>query len=156
MTGKLQREIGQTKPFSSLEEEVFLNLQRSAEVLMRRLTETLRPSELTPTQYNVLCILRGAEPEGLPCRELGTRMVTHDPDITRLLDRLETRGLVGRSRGEADRRVVYTRITAEGLGLLEKLDGRVRDFLADQLGHLGPNRLRTLGELLERLRGEDA
>ena len=156
MAGKLQREIGQSKPFPSVEEEIFLNLQRSAEVLMRRLAEMLKPSELTPTQYNVLRILRGAEPDGLPCREIGTRMVTHDPDITRLLDRLETRGLVGRSRGEADRRVVYTRVTAEGLELLREIDGQVADFMAVQLGHLGSDRLRTLGDLLERLRGEGA
>ena len=99
MAGRLQKEIRQTKPFASLEEEIFLNLQRTAEVLMRRLTEELKPSDLTPTQYNVLRILRGAEPDGLPCREISARMVTHDPDVTRLLDRLEKRGLVGCSRG---------------------------------------------------------
>ena len=155
MSGRLQREIGQRRPFANLEEEVFLNLQRSAEVLMRRLTEVMKPAELTPTQYNVLRILRGAGPEGLPCREIGARMVTHDSDVTRLLDRLGARGLVARSRGERDRRVVSTRITDEGLRLVATLDETVRDFMARELGHIGRERLRTLGELLEEVRGPE-
>jgi DNA-binding MarR family transcriptional regulator len=155
MSGRLQREIGQRRPFENLEEEVFLNLQRSAEVLTRRLTEVMKPAELTPTQYNVLRILRGAEPDGLPCREIGARMVTHDSDVTRLLDRLGARGLVTRSRGERDRRVVSTRITDEGLRLLATLDETVRDFMARELGHLGRERLRTLAELLEEVRGPE-
>jgi DNA-binding MarR family transcriptional regulator len=155
MSGRLQREIGQRRPFANLEEEVFLNLQRSAEVLTRRLTEVMKPAELTPTQYNVLRILRGAEPDGLPCREIGARMVTHDSDVTRLLDRLGARGLVTRSRGERDRRVVSTRITDEGLRLVATLDEGVRDFMARELGHIGRERLRTLGELLEEVRGPE-
>ena len=155
MSGRLQREIGQRRPFANLEEEVFLNLQRSAEVLSRRLTEVMKPADLTPTQYNVLRILRGAEPEGLPCREIGARMVTHDSDVTRLLDRLGARGLVTRSRGERDRRVVSTRITDQGLRLVATLDETVRDFMARELGHIGRERLRTLGELLEEVRGPE-
>jgi DNA-binding MarR family transcriptional regulator len=150
MAGRLQQEIRQAKPFVNREEEVFLLIQRTAEVLTRRLAEALKPSELTPTQYNVLRILRGAEPEGLPCREISDRMVTYDPDITRLLDRLETRELVGRARGEKDRRVVFTRITPDGLGLLAELDAALERFLAAELGHLGRERLQTLATLLEQ------
>ena len=106
-----KEEIPKGKPSRSLGEEAFLNLQRTADAFMRGFEETLRPFGLTQTQYNVLRILRGARPHGLPCRELGERMITRDPDVTRLLDRLETRGLVARSRDAKDRRVIFTRIT---------------------------------------------
>src|ERR687889_628908 len=89
VTGRLQREIKQTKPFASLEEEVILNLARTAEYLGARAAEVFKRSDLTGTQYNVLRILRGAGSEGLSCREIGERMVTTVPDVTRLLDRRE-------------------------------------------------------------------
>lgn len=133
------------------EEGVFLALQRAAEVLMRRLAEELKPSELTPTQYNVLRILRGAGAEGIPCREVSARMVTHDPDITRLLDRLEARGLVSRTRSDADRRVIYARIEPDGLALLAELDGVLRAFMVARLGHFGRERLDLLREILTDL-----
>jgi DNA-binding MarR family transcriptional regulator len=150
MAGKLQDAIKQSKPFPTLEEEVFLSLQWSAEVLMRRLAEALKPSDLTPTQYNVLRILRGAEPDGLPCREIGERMVTHDSDVTRLLDRLESRDLVRRARGEQDRRIVFARIAAPGIELLDALDAPIQEFMVGQLGHLGREKLASLSHLLER------
>ncbi len=105
MTSRLQTEIQQTKPFESLEEETCLNLQRTAEALMHGLEAGLKPAGLSPSQYNVLRILRGAGAE---------RMVTRDPDMTWLLDRLEARGLVMRARDRADRRVITVRITPEG------------------------------------------
>ena len=86
-------------------------------MLSRRLAHVLKTEELSSNQYNVLRILRGA-PEGLPCGEIGSRMITRDPDITRLLDRLEKRGLISRCRETKDRRMVLTRISAEGLKLL--------------------------------------
>ena len=112
----------------------------------------LKPYGISSTQYNVLRILRGAEPNGLACREMGERMITRDPDITRLLDRLEARGLIARRRDDQDRRVVMSRITEDGLALLEQLDGPVDDFLGDLLGRLGGARLKTLIELLEETR----
>jgi len=152
MTGRLRAEIKQQKPFQTLQQEAFLNLLRTADALMRGEVEVLKPAGLSPAQYNVLRILRGAGAGGLACREVGERMVTRDPDITRLLDRLEERGLVMRSREREDRRVITTRITEEGLDLLKKLDGPVARLHEQQLGHLGAKRLRSLIALLEAAR----
>jgi DNA-binding MarR family transcriptional regulator len=152
MTGKLQAAIRQTRPFPSLEAEAFLNLQRSADALMRGLAELLRRADLSPTQYNVLRILRGAGPDGLSCGEVGERLVTRDPDITRLLDRMERRGLIARSRGRSDRRVVRVRITRDGLDLVNPLDVPIVALHRRQLGELGNRRLRTLIDLLEQAR----
>jgi DNA-binding MarR family transcriptional regulator len=152
MVTKLQRELKQTKPFGSLEEEVILNLARTAEYVMSREAEVFKLADLTPTQYNALRILRGAGAEGLTCGEISERMVTKDSDITRLLDRLERRGLVSRERPENNRRVVLTRITDEGLRLLAELDEPVNESHHRLAGHLGRARLKTLNELLEMLR----
>ena len=121
MTGLLE-EIKQTRPFASKEEEVYLNLQRTAEALRWSVVETLKPYELTPSQYNVLRILRGTGAEGVNCSEISERLVTKDSDITRLLDRLVARNLVERERHGKDRRVIIARITEEGLKLLAELD----------------------------------
>ena len=129
----------------------FLELLRTTDMLSRRLIAVLKTEDLSPTQYNVLRILRGA-PEGLPCGEIASRMITRDPDITRLLDRLEKRGLISRSRETKDRRMVLTRITPEGLELLARLDEPVQEAHRKQLGHLGRERLRTLTELLRAAR----
>ena len=149
MPGRLRKEIRQRKPFATAEVEAFLNLQRTADALGRSLAEVLKPAGVSPPQYNILRILRGARPAGCACRELGERMVTRDPDITRLLDRLEARGLVMRARGQKDRRVVTTRITEKGLELLKGLDGPILGMHRKLLGHLGGRRLRSLIELLE-------
>jgi DNA-binding MarR family transcriptional regulator len=153
MAGRVQREIKQRKPFRRLENEAFVNLLRTGDALMQGVAATLKPTGLSPTQYNVLRILRGAEPDGLACREIGERMITRDPDITRLLDRLEERRLVARTRGTEDRRVIVTRITREGLRILEPLDGPIEALHVKQLGHLGPERLKVLIALLEAARG---
>jgi DNA-binding MarR family transcriptional regulator len=129
------------------EEMAFLDLLRTTDILSRRLIPVLKAADLSATQYNVLRILRGA-PEGLACGEIAGRMITRDPDVTRLLDRLEKRGLISRSRETRDRRTVMTRITPAGLKLLSRLDGPVRAAHRRQLGHLGRNRLRALTELL--------
>lgn len=129
------------------EEVAFLDLFRTTDLLSRGLIHVLRAEDLSATQYNVLRILRGA-PEGLPCGEIANRMITRDPDVTRLLDRLEKRKLISRCRETKDRRTVMTRITREGLKLLERLDEPVQAGHRKLLGHLGPERLRSLTELL--------
>src|ERR1700741_3922379 len=108
------------------EEAAFLELLRTTDQLSRRLVPLLKAEELSPTQYNVLRILRGA-PEGLPCGEIGQRMITRDPDITRLLDRLEKRTLIARWRDSQDRRMVLARITPQGLKMLGRLDQPVQE-----------------------------
>jgi len=153
--GRLRKEIKQTKPFGSIEEEAFLGLQRTADALMRGMVEVLKPSGLSPTQYNILRILRGAGDDGLSCREVGERMISRDPDMTRLLDRLEARQLVARERGRRDRRVITTRITAEGRELLKRLDASVSEFPRRRMGHVGAERLRSLVRVLDQLRSLD-
>jgi DNA-binding MarR family transcriptional regulator len=146
---RLTRAIKQTKPFQGPEHEVFVGLQRAASELAQGVIELLKPVGLSASQYNVLRILRGSGKRGLSCGEIGDRLVARDPDITRLLDRMEGQGLVSRARDEADRRVVTTRITAAGLALLHGLDEAVAGVHRKQLGHLGPSRLRQLNELLQ-------
>jgi len=135
------------------EEAAFLDLVRTVDLLSRAPAQVLKSEDVSATQYNVLRILRGA-PEGLPCGEIGNRMITRDPDITRLLDRLEKRGLISRCREERDRRTVMTRITPEGLKLLARLDEPVQAAHRQQLGHLGRQRLQALTELLSIARSE--
>lgn len=129
------------------EEAAFLELLRTTDMLSRGLVRVLKSEDVSPTQYNVLRILRGA-PEGLPCGEIASRMITRDPDITRLLDRLEKRELISRCRETKDRRTVMASITPEGLKLLARLDDPVQAAHRQQLGHLGRKRLRALCELL--------
>src|SRR5271168_1632128 len=124
------------KPGSCPEEVTYLEMLRTAEALAHRFAQVLKTEDLSSTQYNVLRILRGAS-EGLPCGEIGNRMVTRDSDITRLLDRLEKRALVSRNRDSKDRRTVWARITPEGLKLLTRLDEPVRATHFELLGHLG-------------------
>ena len=152
MAGRLQAEIKQTRPFQALEQEAFLNLLRTADALMQAVAATLKSFGLSGTQYNALRILRGAGPAGLACREIAGRMLTHDPDITRLLDRLEARRLVTRSRDRKDRRVITIRITEAGLEMVNNLDAPVTESHRRLLGHLGSTKLRTLISLLEAAR----
>lgn len=154
---KQTEDLGSEKrrPTGTLEEATYLDLLRTSDLLSRRMVPVLKAVELSPTQYNVLRILRGS-PEGLPCGEIASRMITRDPDITRLLDRLEKRRLVSRCRETEDRRTVLTRITPEGLKLLASLDEPVQEGHRKHLGHLGPERLRKLSELLRAARGEEA
>jgi len=133
-----------------------MNLQRTADYLLRGVEEALKPAGLTPSQYNVLRILRGAGPDGLSCREIAERMLTRDPDMTRLLDRLEQRGLVSRARSTSDRRVVVTRITASAMKLLASLDEPIEELHRKQLRHLGREGLKQLTALLEEARASSA
>ena len=135
------------------EEATFLELCRTTDLLSRRLSPVLKTEDLSSNQYNVLRILRGA-PDGLPCGEIGNRMITRDPDITRLLDRLEKRALIARCRETKDRRMVMASIAPDGLKLLARMDQPVRDAHRSQLGHLGRERLRALTELLQAARSQ--
>jgi len=129
------------------EEAVFVELIRTSDLLTRAPAQLLKESDLSANQYNVLRILRGA-PEGLLCGEIAARMISRDPDITRLLDRLEKRELIGRCREDPDRRKVLVRITSAGLALLARLDPQVYEMHRRQLGHLKPDQLRQLLSLL--------
>lgn len=157
MTGKLKRQIKQSRPFTSVQEEVILSLIRTTDRLSAPLSDVLRGADLSSSQYNILRILRGAAGEGgLPCGAISERMVRRDPDVTRLLDRLEKRGLITRARDEADRRVVRAMITPEGLSLLDSLDAPVNAALKRSLAHVPAQRLRDVIEALEELRaGEE-
>ncbi len=154
MAGRLQRELKMTKPFASQEVEAFLNLIRTSDQLTRYFTAVLKPFDLTMGQYNVLRILRGAGHPGLPCGEVRARLVSWDPDITRLLDRLERRKLIQRTRSRRDRRVVHVTICHSGLELLTTLEKEETLQRADRalLGHLGADDLTRLIEILESIR----
>jgi DNA-binding MarR family transcriptional regulator len=145
---EVNKKQGRTR---SPEEAVFLELLRTSDQLMRGVVSILKAEELSPTQYNILRILRGS-PEGLPCGEISNRLVTRDPDITRLLDRMEKRGLISRHRETPDRRTVLTKITRAGLELLGRMDDPVREIHREQLGHLGRERLGLICELLRSVR----
>jgi DNA-binding MarR family transcriptional regulator len=152
----LQAELKQKVPFTSREQEAYLSVLRTADALQSSVEARLREFGLTGTQYNALRILRGAGAEGLPCSEVGERMITRDPDVTRLLDRLQKRGLVERTRGKRDRRVVYGKITGAGLKLLRELDEPIEQHGREMLRHVGQKKLERLIELLEEVRGGKA
>ncbi len=149
---RLKEEIRQQRPFDSPQEEAFLNLLRTTSILHQSLARKLKAWKLTPTQYNVLRILRGAHPETLPCQEVGKRMVTPQPDVTRILDRLEALGFVMRSRDTPDRRVVRATITEDGVSLLAALDEPVREWLVLSLGHFEDKELERAIQFLEMAR----
>src|SRR5580700_4160790 len=153
---KIRVETGKRRPLVACPEETaFLDLLRTTDMLSRGLDRILKTEDVSATQYNVLRILRGS-PAGLPCGEIASRMITRDPDVTRLLDRLEKRGLISRSRETKDRRTVVARITPDGLILVTRLDEPVRAAHRKQLGHLGRDRLRILTELLRASRSQVA
>jgi len=149
--GVVARELKQKRAFASREQEVMLGLQLVTARIMEPWEKFLKANaDLSLHQYNVLRILRGNHPAGLPSGEIANRMITRDPDITRLVDRLEKRGLVTRVRGRQDRRVVEVGITTKGLELLRSLDEPVDRFPRSMLGHLGPKKLAQLGLLIEQ------
>ena len=152
MPSELQAELKQTRPFKSLKEEAHLSIQRTAALLEHAFEAALKPHRLTATQYNVLRILRGAEPDGLCRNEVGARLVRQVPDVTRLLDRLEQAKLIARHRAGTDRRFVETRITRAGLALLAHIDRRIDAIHEEQLGHLSEQHLRELIKLLAAVR----
>ncbi len=152
MAQGLQTELKQKVPFTSREQEAYLSLLRTADALQSRVEAMLKEFGLTATQYNALRILRGAGPDGIPCSEIGERMIARDPDITRLLNRLQKRGLVERSRGKQDRRVIYGKITPAGLKLLRQMDAPVEKYSREMLRHVAQQKLKQLIDLLEQVR----
>jgi len=148
----LQTELKQHRPFKSLKEEANLSILRTAAVLEHAFEAALKPHGITATQYNVLRILRGAEPDGLCRGEIGERLVRQVPDVTRLLDRLEDAKLIARERGGEDRRYVLTRITRAGLELLKDVDKEIAEIHDEQLGHLDDAQLKKLITLLAAVR----
>jgi DNA-binding MarR family transcriptional regulator len=152
----LATEIRQTRPFSSLREEGVLALFRTTDVLRQRVAATIESRGITPQQYNVLRILRGAGKEGLPTLEIADRMIERAPGITRLLDRLESKNLVRRARCARDRRQVLCTLAPGGARLLRQLDLPVATAVEDALGMLPKTRLVTLIQLLDRVRAGDA
>ena len=152
MPGKLQKEIHQRKAIRLLEEEATLNIVRTADQLYLLLMDVLKPHALSGTQYNVLRILRGAGIEGASCKDVGSRLVTRDPDITRLMDRLEKRGILTRDRAKEDRRIVTHRLTEAGLELVNQLDRPIEEMHQKAMRRLKPEQLKSLIGLLEELR----
>jgi len=148
----LQREIKQTRPFASPTQEAALSLLRTADLVRRSVSAIVEPHGITPQQYNVLRILRGAGRDGLPTLEIADRMIEQTPGITRLIDRLETKRLVLRERCPTDRRQVFCRITKDGLALLDGLDRPIRDSEENALGGLSLKQLTQLVSLLDRAR----
>jgi DNA-binding MarR family transcriptional regulator len=140
--------IDEACPSTHLEDCLFVAILKVADSLAQEAEQLFKSTGLTGAQYNVLRILRGAEPEGLLCRGIGERMISRDPDITRLLDRMESNRLITRERQKEDRRVIKTRITAEGLKILKKLDRPVHELHKGQFRHMGQSRLKQLTELL--------
>ena len=149
----LKSEIKQTAPFSNLEEEALLNLVRTSDFLQRAFQHKTRDWGLTSTQYNVLRILRGALPDGLQCAAIGERMVTAEPDVTRLLSRLKALRLVKQHRGKNDRRIVWTQISDVGIELLRSMDPLIQRLPAELLGHMSQAELTEMIRLLELARG---
>jgi DNA-binding MarR family transcriptional regulator len=148
----LKSEIAQKSPFSSREEEAILNLMRTSDFVSRAFHQKTRGWGLTSTQYNVLRILRGAHPEGLTCAAIGARMVTAEPDITRLLSRLKGLKLIRQHRDRHDRRAVWTQITNAGFDLLSAMDPVIRRLPGELLGHLSGTELAEMIRLLELAR----
>jgi len=149
---QLARELKQIKPFTSSVQEAVLSVKRTAALLELRMADLLRPFGLTPTQYNVLRILRGAGAEGLPRCEVQSRLVAPVADTTRLLDRLEKMGLVARARNTDDRRVVTSKITPRGLAVLDKVAAPLKAFEENEVGRVADTRLRELISVLDEIR----
>lgn len=155
MSPALQDEIKQNKPFRTLRQEAQLNLVRTANILSDAFEQMLKPHGITGTQYNVLRILRGAEPDGLCRNDVSQRLLNRMPDATRLLDRMEESGLVTRERSTTDRRLVTTRITKKGWQIVDSLDEAADDQHEKALGHMNEEQLRTLIRLLELARNKE-
>ena len=149
---KIQNEIRQRKPFTSLSQEASVALARTTDLLRRSIASLIEPLGITPQQYNVLRILRGAGDEGLPTLDIAERMVEQAPGITRLIDRLEAKKLVTRERCPTDRRQVFCRISRSGVALVNSLDAPIRAAEEKALSRLGGNELKTLIAVLDRTR----
>jgi DNA-binding MarR family transcriptional regulator len=143
------------KPVRHLEEDATLAIVRKADLLLQLVTDVLKPQGLSATQYNVLRILRGAGKDGASCKEISSKLISRDPDVTRLMDRLEKRGLLTRGRAKEDRRIVTHQLTDEGLAMVNGLDRPVQDLHRATMGALDPAKLHTLISILEEIRIEN-
>jgi DNA-binding MarR family transcriptional regulator len=152
---RLQEELQQTKPFASPRQEAMLALMKTADGVRRGIAAVLEPHGVTMQQYNVLRILRGAGPKGIPTLSIVGRLIEETPGVTRLLDRMEARGWVKRERCERDRRVVYAIITESARELLARIDPLLAEFEKDSLPLLSEPEVQTLIALLERARATD-
>lgn len=150
----LQEQLGMSKPFRNLEEEVFLNLKVTNFGLSAKFEELFREVNLTEVTYNILRILRGAGPEGLPCAKISQRMLSRVPDVTRLIDRLVKLDYVNRDRNEEDRRVVIQKLTEKGKAVLEKLDTKTFQIHIDNFSFLKHEELANLNDLLNVIRNK--
>ena len=151
----LHAELKSSRPYDLLEEEAHLSIMRTAALYEHAIAQVLKPHGLTPTQYNVLRILRGAGAAGLCRNEVGDRLLRQVPDVTRLLDRMTEQKLIGRERADTDRRMVRTHITARGLALLADLDGPVRAFHRSRLKGISQQKLRQLVDALAEIRAAE-
>lgn len=152
MQRSLRELIHHREPFANPETEAYLNIVLLTQELVAGVSALLKTAKLSTPQYNVLRVLRAAEQEGLMCQEIAERMVHRVPDVTRLLDRLESRGLVSRQRDDMDRRIVRTRITPAGLQLIAPLDEPIASLHQRQFAGLDELRLQHFIELLEDAR----
>ncbi len=148
---KLQNELKKKRPFDLPEQEAALNLLRTSDLVQNRFLRLFRQFGLTPSQYNVLRILRG-EGKSLPCLEIAERMIQVVPAITGLIDRLEKQKLVQRDRSTEDRRVIFVALTDSGNKILAELDEPVRNLHKELLGHMTGTELKELSRLLEKAR----
>ena len=155
MSDRLLAELKQTKPFPRRSAEAFLSLLRTAALLEHQVGEVLKADGITLTQYNVLRILRGAGAQGLCGREIGERMVSPVPDVSRLLDRMEDTGLIRRVRDEADRRHVTARITRKGLDLVARVTPRLETLERTRFRRVDAGRLDALISALEDVRAAE-
>lgn len=152
MATPLHAELQQTRPFDLLEEEAHVSISRTAALLERAFAQLLKPHGITPTQYNVLRILRGAGAAGLCRNEVGARLVTPVPDVTRLLDRMADMKLIARQRSDEDRRLVRTHLTAKGLDLVNGLDTALRASHQRRLAHIPREQIQALVDTLAEVR----
>ena len=146
--------LKQNRPFVSLEQEVYLSILRTSSVLSYAVDQNFRPFGITPSQYNVLRILRGSGTNGLCRNEISERMVTATPDMSRLLDRMEKAGWVTRERAEDDRRQVSTHITQSGMELLAKLETPTHDFVTRIFAGAAVSDLKTVLKVNVRIRAK--
>lgn len=152
MTDQGYVELKQTKPLASLEHAAQLSIIRTGSMLMDAFELMLKPHGITATQFNVLRILRGADPEGLCRNEIRDRLINRMPDVTRLLDRMEEAGLIARERSSDDRRMVRTQITDDGSRLLDKIDDEVVAEQKRPFKELNKAQLQTIIDLLATVR----
>jgi len=133
-----------------IQQEAALGILRAADLIAQQSASVMKPFDLTGAQFNVLRILRGS-PDGLPCGQIGERMIQRDPDVTRLLDRMQTRNLIVRQRSKQDRRVVTAKISEKGLDLLERLDPLVNQMHLRQFDGFSEIQLRQMKDLMDQV-----